>query len=285
MDDASTDRSPGSRRIRAGCLLIVLGLLVLGGTALARAAGASRAALAVPAVIALVLLVPAFGYLVLVGVRMRRRAARGLDGLAFAAPVPLDVAMLRRIESSRLPALARWERFPTGIRASRQIANGGSPISLAVNLPSLRSTRDAPLEPASCYLWFPMPVALPRLILRPDGPDGALLGADVDVENEAFNRRFRVDSALPLLDRGADYAEFSRYAHAVLHPRAVEVLTRLPRGVHAALDGPVCFAIDRVDSDRERIGRIAEVLTELVSTVPEHVLRRWGGQPGYRPRD
>ena len=285
MDQTSTSRPPAARLVLTGCLFMVLGAALFIATRIAEAAGASKQTLQVMTIVALILVVPPLVYLVGYGLYLQIRARRGLERLAFAPEVPLDVPAMRRIESTRLPALAQWDRFPSRVVTSRRLDNATTPISFAVNLPSLRKkSRFDPIEPAACYVWFPIPVELPRIILRPDSRDSALLGPDIDVENEEFNRRFRVDSAVPLVGGSAKYDEFARYAHALLHPRAVEALLRLPFGVHAGIDGGVGLAIDRVDSERERIEQVAAVLTEFVSLVPEHVLRRWGNQSDYHPR-
>ena len=286
MDQTSRHDEGRPPLVGTGCLMILVGGALLIATLIAEATGAGSGTLRVMAIVALALIAPSAGYLIWLGLAIRRRAKRGLDSLAFAPEVPVDLPMLRRIEASRLPALARWDGFPSAIRTSRQIENAGTPISFAVNLPRLgKQRRTDPIEPPSCYIWGPLPVSLPRLIIRPDARDAALLGADVDVENEEFNRRFRVDSTMPLQGGRVEFDLFARYAHAMLHPRAVEILMRLPEGVHLALDGGHGFAIDRVDSDRERIELIAEVLTGFAALAPQHVVNRWGGQSGYLLRD
>lgn len=218
------------------------------------------------------------------GLTLTRRAKKTLSSLEIGRAVEPDLAAIRRIESARLPATAQWSEFPTVLRASREIDSGHTPIRFAANIPSLRPRgKGKPMEIAASYVWFAIPHHLPRIVIAEDSGALRAMSRDVDIESEAFNRRFHV-AAGPGLSAAAHEAGFGRYASALIHPRAAQCLLRLPQGFTAVVDGERAGAIDSVMTSRERIEQIAEVLTELVSLAPAHVLRQWAGQDSYTPR-
>ena len=164
------------------------------------------------------------------GAFMNRRSRRAMRGLAIGRPIDPDIETIRRIESARLPATAEWSKFPTGLQVTREIDNGGTPIRFAANVPSLRPReKNKPMEIASSYIWFPIPVHLPRIIVGPDSAALRKMSRDVDIESDDFNRRYRVTPGLDP-DSKINHAEFARYASAIVHPRAAQCLLRLPQG-------------------------------------------------------
>lgn len=280
-------RKVAARGTGAGCVLFLLGGIALAVGYFLAEPGPVKRIPPLAGVLGLVGVLGGFAVLVLTGLWAQRRTRATLRGLGIGRTIPPQVEAVRRIEAHRLPATAKWADFPTGLQACREIPNGDTPIRFAINLPELRPReKNKPLEVGASYVWIKIPVALPRIAFGPDSKllPAPLTGHDLDIESEDFNHRFRIYSG-PGGPAAKNDIQFARYAHAVLHPRAAQCLLRLPVGVTAIIDGDLACAIDTPSTGRQRIEQIAEVLTELAAMTPDHVLRRWGGQSDYRPRD
>lgn len=108
-----------------------------------------------------------------------------------------------------------------------------------------------------------MPWSLPRIDVMPESLVGSiapgLRGGDVDIENETFNRYYRVR------------AEDRRYAVAILHPRAVETLLQIEPFTWR-IDGSDLVAWSSV-VDVETLCRRLEVLAGMIETVPRFVVQ------------
>lgn len=293
-DPQSAPSTPADQRTRevagqttgAGCLLFLAGGVLAAFSTINWPKDGDEPAPTWLITLAGIGIVGGLAVMILGGVWANRRARAGLRELELGRDIPPDLEMIRRIESNRLPATARWEKFPTGLALCREIPNGATPIRIAVNIPALTPKRKhEPVEIGASYLWIAIPVVLPRIAIGPEmsGVPSQITGPDLDIESGEFNRRFRVYAGPGNSPR--QRSEFMRYAHAMVHPRAAQCLLKLPVGVTAIIDGDMACAIDVVATGRERIEVIAEVLTEFVALVPDHVLRRWGGQGGYQPRN
>ena len=121
---------------------------------------------------------------------------------------------------------------------------------------------------AVCAVLLPAPV--PTLELRPETVltrlGGALGLPDVDLESEAFNRRYRVTSREP------------RFAYDVLHPRTMELLlTGEPRNLRLSGRDAVTWAAGR-QTPAQVLAQL-DVLTTLVGGVPSYVWTDRGATP------
>lgn len=167
----------------------------------------------------------------------------------------------------------RWSDRPFGIgrrRSSRDVLLGeshgvrGLAFTYSYTTGSGKDSQTHHLSVASVA----MPWSLPRLDVTPESLVGAiapgLRGGDVDIENEMFNRYYRVR------------AEDRRYAVAILHPRAVEILLQLE---------PFAWRIDGSDLvawsgvvDVATLCQRLDVLAEMVQTVPRFVVDDYAGR-------
>ncbi|GAB3298637.1 hypothetical protein EK0264_17120 [Epidermidibacterium keratini] len=226
----------------------------------------------------------------LMGVIIRRRGLRG-----FAAfdnefqSIPPDIPAARAILMAWLGP-ATLAPYPSRVVASLRIPARGRDTSLLVNVPKIAyTTRDnRNVEPTVAVSWLVTDTPLPRLLVTPDiRGQSAIRGADADIEHEEFNRRFRVDWSRPgaTVTQGPAYADFARYASAMLHPRAAACLTKLPAGRTFVVTDRLIGVVGIVLPDRDVLVRCADVLVEFASLIPPHVKRRWGGNTDYRPRD
>ena len=114
---------------------------------------------------------------------------------------------------------------------------------------------------------IPMPAALPPLEVTRESAASRVQPAlgvdDIDLESEAFNRRFRVRC----LDRKA--------ASDVLHPRTMEALLRLDRPGTLRVAGSDLLAVDRGQHTPATVLRDLEALAVVVDGVPGFV---WPGR-------
>ncbi|MFI5697474.1 DUF3137 domain-containing protein [Kribbella sp. NPDC051586] len=114
-----------------------------------------------------------------------------------------------------------------------------------------------------------LPASLPPLTLMHDsGLRRALRGRDLQLENEQFNERFRVECA------------DDRYGSAVMHPRMMECVLQNP-GLEWQIAGNALvswgtggFAVPDV------LARL-EAMSRLIDLIPSFVLRDYG-QPTFR---
>lgn len=108
------------------------------------------------------------------------------------------------------------------------------------------------------------PMAGPGLLLTPEGSTERwarrLGGQDLTVEWEDFNARWRIRS-----HRG-------RFAHAVLHPRLMERLSRPDTdGLSVLVEGADVVVHTAGRTDLERVERLARVALDLVDLLPTFV--------------
>ena len=178
------------------------------------------------------------------------------------------------------------------VEGDRQPARPGGRYrtALLVNVPKLTLSKKERrnFEIATAVAWLELDQPLPALLVTADvRGQSAILGADLNIENEQFNRRFRVDSSLPGTARGQSpaYGDFARYASAMLHPRAAACLTKLPPNRIFLITDRLIAVGGAPNPDRDEILWIAGVLAELADLIPQHVMNRWSGSTDYRPND
>ncbi|MGH3995080.1 MAG: DUF3137 domain-containing protein, partial [Pseudonocardiaceae bacterium] len=106
-----------------------------------------------------------------------------------------------------------------------------------------------------------LPVALPRLQVSPQGVEAWLVPGlpDVDLESEAFNRRFRVQAG----DR--------RYAMDVLNPRTMQTMLSVPP-LTWRIDGSDLIAFGPPTGDPDEIVRRLEAAVAIADNIPPFVL-------------
>ncbi len=119
-----------------------------------------------------------------------------------------------------------------------------------------------------------LPVALPfvevtphvaaRVVIRAD-----LAVRDLDLESSAFNDRWRVATS------------DARFAHALLHPRVMELLLE-PGAAHLglAVDGRHLVCWSSAEPDGATVTGHLGVLTALADAVPDFVWQERGHRPG-----
>lgn len=105
-------------------------------------------------------------------------------------------------------------------------------------------------------------VRTPGLVVDPENLlerlAGRLLGTDIELESEEFNRAFRVNSP----DR--------RFASAVLHPRMMEHLLRLPE-VGWRLEDDAMLLVERGQFDPADVDARLDMMDSVLDLVPEFV--------------
>jgi hypothetical protein len=91
---------------------------------------------------------------------------------------------------------------------------------------------------------------------------------DLQVESAAFNRARLIG------------CEDARYAHAVLHPRAIDLLLTGPlRDRPVRIEGSAVLTWAPGPTDVDQVIPIAEALSAFAGTIPRHVLDDHGLDP------
>ncbi|HEY3557320.1 MAG TPA: hypothetical protein VGL05_07650 [Kribbella sp.] len=112
-----------------------------------------------------------------------------------------------------------------------------------------------------------LPVALPPItVMRDNGLRRMLGGRDLELENQQFNERFRVEC----LD--------DRYGSAVMHPRMMECVLRNP-GLEWQIAGNAFVSWGRDAFAVPDVFARLDAMTRLVDLLPPFVLRDYGS-PG-----
>ncbi|GAB3298646.1 hypothetical protein EK0264_17130 [Epidermidibacterium keratini] len=296
-----------TRVAKAAMVALVVGLfLAITAGMVSILSGGLTVLTTVPLVVGGVLAVLGMSTSVWVGVAFRRRAHQGFAGELAAQfeSIEPDIPTARAIMTTWFGPDGLPASFPSKVIASLRVPAGRYQTSLLVNLPnvSLDQRDRRAFEPAIAVAWLATDVPLPTLMVTPELRGvSTIAGADINIENEEFNRRFRIDSSVPGATRsqasgygarvdsprgdGPAYGDFARYASAMLHPRAAACLTRLPAGRAFVVTGRLVAVSGMPRPDRNEILRIAGVLAEFEDLIPEHVRRRWGGKSDYLPRE
>lgn len=111
-------------------------------------------------------------------------------------------------------------------------------------------------------------LSAPSLSVLPEGPlaraMGKLVGDDIQLESEDFNRAFRVTS------------ENRRFAIDVLHPRTMQFLLAHGRRGFRFLDGQAIHVI-RGRLDPLAVPGVMGYLAAILDQIPDHVRRSLGG--------
>ncbi|GAB3298632.1 hypothetical protein EK0264_17115 [Epidermidibacterium keratini] len=285
---------PDAGRTRRRFLLVAAaGAPLLGGAVvLLRTGRDSTAIKAVGLVGAVLVMVGMIGAFVAERVaHWRARRAFAGEQLADLPQIPPDHDRARDIMSTRVGTENLADRFPAHIVASRRVPAGASAADLLVNIGGVRSRlRFGPreqIEPDVAIWSMPTGPLLPRLlVVEENRTHVAPRNTDVDIEHEGFNRRFRVfgSSSGGDVGDGVRHDEFARYASALLHPRAAQCLSRLPREHWFVIDREYAAVVGPPVAQRERVLLCADVLAEFVSLIPRHVRDGWG-RSDYRTRD
>jgi hypothetical protein len=121
-----------------------------------------------------------------------------------------------------------------------------------------------------------LPCVLPDLELTPENLltrlGGALGLADVELESEDFNRRYRVACREP------------RFAYDVLHPRAMSALLARPT-LHLAVRGDVALSWETGRTRPDDLRLRLEALTGLLDGIPSYVWKDRGVLDDDRPAE
>lgn len=119
-----------------------------------------------------------------------------------------------------------------------------------------------------------LPAPLPRVHVGPENVFHRIAQGfgfdDIDVESDAFNRRYRVQAA----DR--------RDAFAILHPRLVETLTQVEPvewRTELSVRGPVLVSWWTGTLDTVQLQHRLILLDRIVDSVPDYVWRQAGWEP------
>lgn len=107
--------------------------------------------------------------------------------------------------------------------------------------------------------FFPPVRVMPESLFNP--------GEDIQFENAAFNAMFHITGPS------------KRFAHDVLHPRAIELLMRTPPASVLWLEGDVLLSSVVGDPDPLRIDAQLRQLTEFAGLLPNFLLKEVGGRP------
>ncbi|MGZ0151387.1 hypothetical protein ACXJJ3_30335 [Kribbella sp. WER1] len=114
-----------------------------------------------------------------------------------------------------------------------------------------------------------LPVALPPVtVLRENGLRRMLRGGDLELENEQFNERFRVECA------------DDRYGSAVMHPRMMECQLSNP-GLEWQIAGNAFVSWATGSFEVQDVFARLQAMTQLVALIPPFVLQDYGG-PVYQ---
>lgn len=114
-----------------------------------------------------------------------------------------------------------------------------------------------------------LPVSLPPLtLMHESGLRRALRGRDLELENEQFNERFRVECA------------DDRYGSAVMHPRMMECVLYNP-GLEWQIAGNALVSWGTGSFVVPDVLARVEAMNRLIDLIPSFVLRDYG-QPTFR---
>ena len=220
-------------------------------------------------------LVPLLGVVALVAVavvgvrRYRADRDRRLGLFAFATQHGWDY---RGIDDTGLAM--RWSVRPFGIgydRRAAQVVSGATggrsfvafDYTYTADLPRTDGTPDK-VTVRHRITVLPLPGPLPAMeITREDALSRvrSALVDDLDLESDAFNRRFRVQCA----DR--------KVATDVLHPRTMEALLRIDRPGSICVAGADLLAVDKGPHTASTVLRDLAALTAVADGIPGFV---WG---------
>lgn len=124
-------------------------------------------------------------------------------------------------------------------------------------------------------LWTAIPHRLPGLLLLPES-----VGRDFEVEDEQFNRRFKVRTPTgPGIK--AHWPTFSRYASMLLHPRMIEVLLDLPRGAALIVREDIVSLRINANTKAAAIEQLVPLLRRIVDQIPLIVWEEYDGRASY----
>jgi hypothetical protein len=165
----------------------------------------------------------------------------------------------------------RWDWAPFGVGSGRHASHvllgeyGGYPFAAFRYHWTTRSGEDSTRHHISAVA-LRLPAALPRIRVGPEGVLGGIGRLDIDVESEAFNRRYRVR------------CDDRRYAVDLLTPRTVEALLSV-QPFDWRIDGADLIALGADTVGPAQVLARLEVLAGIARQVPSFVWKD-RGRPG-----
>jgi hypothetical protein len=170
----------------------------------------------------------------------------------------------------------RWHGPPFDLAGTRFVHEalhgqvGGRPVVSFVNVGQPSDTRAGEV---SHVVAVDLPAALPDLSLLLETTASTLADAvgvrDLQVESAAFNRARLIGCEDP------------RYAHAVLHPRAIDLLLTGPlRDRPVRIEGSAVLTWAPGWTDLDQVIPLVDALSAFAATIPRHVLDDHGRPPG-----
>lgn len=180
------------------------------------------------------------------------------------------------------PGLAdRWHGTPFGIGHSRRVSQlmvGPFRERPAMSFAYRYTTGSGKNQSTYTFhvISMALPAFLPNLQLTHEGVGARIAKAfgsqDIEFESDDFNRAWRVQAGV------------ERFAHDVLHPRAMERLLRPDaRGMSIRIEGTDVICWTSGGANVGVIGARLEVLTALVDAIPRYVWLDHGYDPGFGP--
>lgn len=169
------------------------------------------------------------------------------------------------------------QQNPFGIGHSQEVVNvliasmDGHPV-LGYTYIYKVTTSDGKTTSTQTYYYqvcaLALPKALPWMAIYPEGPLGGKLAdslgfADIKLESEAFNDRFRY--------KAAD----ERYGSAVMPPRMMELMMEGQTGI-TRIDGRYLLNVIRRQPEPEDIAVRWNFLRDLTEQIPDWVLQEYG---------
>jgi hypothetical protein len=170
----------------------------------------------------------------------------------------------------------RWHGPPFDLGGTRGVSEArhgqveGRPV---VSFVHVGQPSDARAGEVSHVVAVDLPAALPDLGLlletTASGVADAVGVRDLQVESAAFNRARLIVCDDP------------RYAHAVLHPRAIELLLTGPlQDRPVRIEGSAVLTWSPGPTDVDQVIPLVEALSAFAGTIPRHVLADHGRRPG-----
>jgi hypothetical protein len=166
----------------------------------------------------------------------------------------------------------RWDWAPFGVGTGRSATNvilgehGGYPFA-AFQYHWTTSSGDDRTRHHIGVIALRLPAALPAIQVAPEGVIAAvapgLARADIDLESDAFNRRYRVS------------CEDRKYAVDVLTPRTVEALLSV-RPFRWRIDGADLIALGSASDGPAQVLPRVEVLAGIAARIPSFVWKDRG---------
>lgn len=175
----------------------------------------------------------------------------------------------------------RWHAAPFGIGHGRRVSQlmvGPFQGHPAMSFAYRYSTGSGKSESTYTFhvITMALPAYLPDLQLTPEGLGARIAktfgSQDIEFESEDFNRAWRVQAGV------------ERFAHDVLHPRAMERLLRPDaHGLSLRITGTDVLCWTSGGARTDVVATRLQVMKALVDAIPRYVWLDHGYDPGYGP--